>query len=191
MNIKSYGGTSYTVETKESMIHFGVPSAKFKKEFKVAVTTTTKDGEAVAKKFSDAFVISSPGEYNIASSFIYGVPFDGGTMYSASFVDDITIGYIACKGSAQLDDSVLELLGSIDLLLMYVDGDKGITPDAAEAIVGQVEPSFVVPMYDDAGSKDLQTFFKSLGQEMPTPEKELKIKASQLSDDMLQVALLK
>ena len=134
--------------------------------------------------------IDGPGEYEVKSATITGVPAQihidesghRGTVYSVE-VDGVNVvftGNIAGK----LDVDEVEILGQIDVLVVPVGG-RGLTLDAegAAAVVAQLEPSYVVPVhYDDGASKypmpqdGVDLFLKEMGT---NPEPESKFRISQ------------
>lgn len=141
----------------------------------------------------DAMVIDGPGEYEIKGSMITGVPAQlhidesghRSTVYSV-LVDGVNV-VIAGNIAGKLDDAQLESLGNVDVLVVPVGG-KGLTLDAegASKVVGQLEPSYVVPVHYDDGKTTYpmpqdgaELFFKEMGVK-PEPETKFKVNAKEM-----------
>ena len=199
MIIRSHGRTCYSIQSAQSLVLLGLPteapmSALKGNDYTAVVVSSAKDAEKAVASFPKAFIIASPGEYNISDCFVYGVAHNSDMLYSVAFTDDLAVGYVACDGHKEFAEGLIELLGSIDILMVFIDDKHGVSPDTAETIVGQIEPSFVLPMYDEQSAQHeelLNMFYKNLGQEKPKAETELKLKPGQLSGEVLEVGLLK
>jgi L-ascorbate metabolism protein UlaG (beta-lactamase superfamily) len=139
-----------------------------------------------------AMEIDGPGEYEVKGAMITGVPArlhtdeDGNrcTVYSIRVdgVNVVVTGNIAGK----LDNSQLEALGNVDVLVVPVGG-HGLTlePEEAASVVSQLEPSYVIPVhYDDGKTKyavpqaKLDDFLKEMGSN-PEPVTKLKVNAKE------------
>jgi L-ascorbate metabolism protein UlaG (beta-lactamase superfamily) len=153
-------------------------------------------------KLDEPFVIDGPGEYEVKSASITGVPAQlhidesghRGTVYSVD-VDGVNVVFTG-NISGKLDAEQVENLGQIDVLVVPVGG-HGLTLDAegAAAVVAQLEPSFVVPVhYDDGASKytmpqdGVDLFLKEMGAN-PEPESKFRISQSEPGTET-QVILL-
>jgi L-ascorbate metabolism protein UlaG (beta-lactamase superfamily) len=123
------------------------------------------------------FLISGPGEYEIADVSIRGIPAranidaDGerATIYSIQ-IHNFSIGVIG-HIYPDLSDEQLEVLGLVDVLLIPVGGN-GYTVDAHGALqlVKKIEPKIVIPThYSDSAVKyevpqaDIDVFLKEMG----------------------------
>jgi L-ascorbate metabolism protein UlaG (beta-lactamase superfamily) len=153
-------------------------------------------------KLDGIMEIDGPGEYEVKSATITGVPAQlhidesghRGTVYSVD-VDGVNVvftGNIAGK----LDADQVENLGQIDVLVVPVGG-RGLTLDAegAATVVAQLEPSYVVPVhYDDGDSKypmpqdGVDLFLKEMGAN-PEPESKFRISQTEAGAET-QVILL-
>lgn len=112
---------------------------------------------AKVKKTSrrEPFIISAPGEYEVAETFIFGV---GGyhdavegkergqnTIYSI-VVDGLRVVHLGDLGQI-LTDSQLGEIGDADVLFVPVGGVYTLGVKEAMEVVKQLEPSVVVPMH--------------------------------------------
>jgi L-ascorbate metabolism protein UlaG (beta-lactamase superfamily) len=149
-------------------------------------------------------VIDGPGEYEIHDVLITAVrtyhDADKGAQrgYNTAYlfeVEGMTICHLGDLGHA-LSAGQAESLASADILLVPAGGDNQnvIDPARAAEIIGQIEPSIVIPMQyaagaGDTGLGDLTAFCKALGVETPAPEDKLTVRSSDLSESMRVVAL--
>jgi len=135
-----------------------------------------------------ALVIDGPGEYEVKGVMITGVPArlhidesaNRGAVYSI-LVDGVNV-VVAGNIAGKLDESQVENLGQVDVLVVPVGGG-GLTLDAegAAAVVTQLEPSYVVPVhFDDENMQypvpqaKLDVFLKEMGVN-PEPQSKLRI----------------
>lgn len=103
----------------------------------------------------DPFVISAPGEYEIAGTSVFGVSSfhdnaagkDRGknTMYVVQ-ADGITVAHLGDLGH-MISDKQLEELDGVDVLLCPVGGTYTIDPKTAVEVIAAIQPSYVIPMH--------------------------------------------
>lgn len=211
MEIKYLGHAGFLVSTKSAavvidpfdpkMVGFAYP--KVSADI-VLVTHQHPDHNNVAAVGGNPFVISGPGEYEVK-----GIKVDG----LASYHDDKngaergrnTVYLIRAEGLSLLHggdlghpllEDQLEHLGEVHILLLPVGGFYTIGPEAAAALVAQVEPKIVIPMHyrtekHGTGFKELvgvDDFLKEMGG-TPRYEKTLKVKRESLPEEMEVVVL--
>ncbi|HBM45691.1 MAG: Zn-dependent hydrolase of the beta-lactamase fold-like protein [Parcubacteria group bacterium GW2011_GWF2_38_76] len=134
----------------------------------------------------DVFIIDGPGEYEVGGIFIKGVlvekEIDGkkkmNTVYSVLF-DDINLCHLGAISSADLKPTVLETLGSVDILFVPVTGGDVATPAVASKLATAFQSHVVIPLYgtDKGASADsLKMFLKEEGAEGAQPTDKLTIK---------------
>lgn len=109
-----------------------------------------------------AFLIDSPGEYEVKGIPIYGIPslhekkeskdYHKNTMFHF-LVDDIRIVHLGGLREP-LTDEQLAQLGEVDVLMIPVGGGDVLAPQAAADLVARMEPRVVIPMHYKM--KDLQ-----------------------------------
>lgn len=111
--------------------------------------------------------VSFAGEYEIKGIEVEGVQVDAEstaklvkTAYLITW-EDIKIGILGGISGAP-DAKILEKLGEPDILILPVNEDHFLEPEAAGALTRQLEPSVVIPsLYND---KSLKAFAKEMGQ---------------------------
>lgn len=149
-------------------------------------------------------VVDGPGEYEIKGSLVTGTQaklhIDGtddkprATIYTVD-LDDINVA-ITGNVAAELTDSQVEAIGTVDVLVVPVGG-HGLTLDSTGAaqMVSRLEPKFVIPVhYDDSKTKyampqdDLKKFLDEMGAS-PEPVAKLKLNAKELPEETTVVVL--
>jgi len=95
------------------------------------------------------------------------------------------------------EDSFLDQIGSVDVLLVPVGGYYTIDAAEAATLVKKVEPAFVVPMHYSIGEKGVPNlgtvsdFLKKMGVENLAPVQKLVVKREELEEEMKVVLLEK
>lgn len=149
------------------------------------------------------FVISGPGEYEVAGVSVIGIPTfhdtaDGAehgrnTVYLLE-VDDVRVCHLGDLGHRLIDDT-LERIGTVDVLLVPVGGRHSLNGAAAAEVVRQIEPRNVIPMhYAVPGVKleleSAERFLKELGAETVEPLTRFSIQATSAEVDTTKVVVL-
>ena len=163
---------------------------KLKLEANVVTVSHDHESHNHVQAVKDAFVVEGPGEYEVIGVLISGLPTyhdqsrgaDHGrnTVYVIE-LDDVRVCHLGDLGH-KLDDTTLEAIGNIDVLLVPVGGSALDGAVAAE-VVRQVEPRFVVPMHysHPAIKKELgpvDRFLKEMGVAEAEPQARLQVQPS-------------
>ena len=151
------------------------------------------------------FIISHPGEYEIKGVFIYGVTsFHDGSQGSERGLnniyrielDGISIGHLGDLGHT-LEQSQLEKLEGVDILMIPVGGTYTIDGKEATKVISQIEPRIVIPMhYNIKGLKtpkkidDLDTFCKEIAICPKETLNKFKVTKKDLPQEDLRVVVL-
>ena len=94
--------------------------------------------------------VSGPGEYELRGVRVFGLP-AGDTTIMRVEVDDVRVVALG-RWHRQLQESEIEALGHVDVLLAPVGGGDACTATEAAKLVNAVEPAIVVPVrYQVAG----------------------------------------
>ena len=136
----------------------------------------------------EQFVISSCGEYERKGVFIQGVQSFQvdkklkNIIYMIE-VEDIRIAHLGYFGESILSEEQIEEMGTVDILIVPVDGDKTISYAEAAKIVAQVEPAIVIPMCYDGKKKDkgLAPFLKAMGEKEVESQEKFSIQKKNLT----------
>lgn len=138
----------------------------------------------------EQFVISSCGEYERKGVFIQGIQSFQvdkklkNIIYMIE-VEDIRIAHLGYFGESDLTEEQVEEMGTVDILIVPVDGDKTISYAEAAKIVARVEPAIVIPMCYDSKKKEkgLAPFLKAMGQKEVVPQEKLSIQKKNISTE--------
>ena len=147
-----------------------------------------------AKVDKNAFLISSPGEYEVSDVFIYGREIANNIIYYLLF-DDLKIAFLGEFGHQGLSNGDLELIEGSDILILPVGGGELTTSKEAVKIISQVEPRIVIPSCYQEGTFKLKTdnlitFIKDFGIKSEEVDK-LKISKKDLPQDEVKLINLK
>ena len=130
----------------------------------------------------DARVIDGPGEYEVKGVTVNGLPTfhdnakgeeRGPNTVFLIEVDDVRVCHLGDLGH-RLDDAALEVIGTVDVLLVPVGGGNSLDASRAAEVVRQIEPRVVVPMHYAVAAvkKELDGVDRFL-KEMGAPETEV------------------
>jgi L-ascorbate metabolism protein UlaG (beta-lactamase superfamily) len=168
----------------------------------IALFTSSKHEDI---KVETKLTIDCPGEYEVSSMSVYGVPARAhieadekkaeATIYkiTGGGMSVVVVGHIYPK----LSDDLLEKIGLVDVLVVPVGGN-GYTLDATGAldVVKEIEPKLLIPThYDEKGlnypvpQQTLDQAVKGLGMEIAQKTQKLKLKPSELTDKLQLVVL--
>lgn len=149
------------------------------------------------------YLISGPGEYEVAGAFVIGVATDDtppspntghgrNTAYLVE-MEGLTICHLGHM-TQQPTQAQIEQFDGIDVLMVPVGGRTALTAARAAEVVNLLEPSIVIPMYFQV--PDLNTslatvtrFLTEMAVERPDPLESLTVNKTQLAEQT-QVVLL-
>lgn len=112
-------------------------------------------GHAAVDQLQEGYrLVDGPGEYEVREIFLTGIQTyhdaDKGkqlgknTVYVVEF-EDLVICHLGDIGHVLTEEQV-EMVSSVDVLLVPAGGGPTITPAQAAEIIGQVAPGVVIPM---------------------------------------------
>jgi L-ascorbate metabolism protein UlaG (beta-lactamase superfamily) len=138
----------------------------------------------------EQFVISSCGEYERKGVFIQGIESFQIDKKQKNIIymieaEDVRIAHLGYFGEGELTEEQVEEMGTVDILIIPVDGDKTINYAEAVKIVARVEPAIVIPMCYDGkkAEKGLAPFLKAMGQKEVVPQDKLSIQKKNISTE--------
>ncbi len=138
-------------------------------------------------------VVSRPGEYEINDVLLIGIATfhdgEGGkkrgknTVYLME-IDEIAVCHLGDLGHV-LNNSQIEAIGNVDVLLLPVGGVSTINAPMAAEVVRQLEPKVVIPMHykTPALNRELEPvdrFLKEIGAKQVTSQPKLSVTKSNL-----------
>jgi len=153
----------------------------------------------------DVFAVEGPGEYEIKGIRIMGISSyhdkkEGqerglNTIYVIK-VDGIKICHLGDMGQEKLTDKQLESIGSVDVLMIPVDGVSTMNAREAVKVVKQVDPIIVIPMHYKLPGltvkfNDVKDFLKEIGLNGQQAVDKLILKKKDLIGKEMEVVIFK
>jgi hypothetical protein len=207
MKINWYGDTIFQLVTssadKENIfitIDVDEGNKKFTKvEADVLLKThniSSKD-ETGKSKSGDKLYISALGEYESRGVFVQGIPSVQIDKKKKNIIylietESIRICHLGLFGVDELTEEQVEGMGSVDILLIPIDGDKTIGFKEAVKLISLIEPKLVIPMCFNKES--LEAFLKAMGQKDVVSQDKFSIQRKNLGpkgdDDKVEIVVL-
>jgi len=153
--------------------------------------------QAGLDKKASGFAISSPGEYEVKSIFIYGLAGENGEAGKIIYLieaEGIRLAHLGSVKQAKFSQAQLERLDNVDILFLPVGGGDGLSSKQAAEVISALEPRLVVPMnYQIPGLKfkleNLEDFKKEVGGNFETVDK-LKISKKDLPEEETRLVVI-
>ncbi len=149
------------------------------------------------------YVVMGAGEYEVGNLFVTGIPMHvyneeqgrvrDNVAYLFEYPNHLTVLHLGNLWQAP-EQSTLEQLGEVQVLLVPVDGGRGLGSDQIADVIALVEPNYVVPMhYGLEGStgeaEAVERFLKVMGVSQPEERGTLRVRASGLPEQTQVVVL--
>ncbi len=139
------------------------------------------------------FIVKHAGEYEVQGVFVTGIdaPKKDGTPHAIYRIatEGLHVGFLGAL-DRQLTAKEVDVLGTIDILIIPAGGSDVLSASDAATLVGQIEPRLVIPSYIGSGSYASVEVVK---REMGCPVDEvpkLKITRAQLPEEDMRMAIL-
>jgi L-ascorbate metabolism protein UlaG (beta-lactamase superfamily) len=157
--------------------------------------------EATGHAYTDAVtgykhVITGPGEYEMGGVFVTGVASHESDLRNVHYRFDYGTLAVAHMGdmSTVPNQTQIEALGEIHVLLLPVGGGKSLNAVQAAELVSMIEPGIVVPMhYQQPGLQfeldSVERFIKEMGLSNIEELTSLRVVAGSLSEETQTVVL--
>ena len=213
MDIKYFGHASFFIRSKEAKLvtdpyNSSMIGIKFPKTEGDIVTVSHhhKDHDDVSQIIADPLVIDMPGEFEkkgvrISGFLSYhdkqkGAERGENVLYKIE-ADDISILHCGDLGLVP-DDSFIEGIGDVDVLMVPTGGFYTIDSAEAAELVKKIEPSIVIPMHynDPKLNQDVvgkltpvQDFMHKMGIETFQAAPKLTLKKEDLEEEMKVVVM--
>lgn len=186
-----------TVITDPFSDSIGIPSPKIKGDL-VTISHDVPGHNYVEGIKGEPHILRGPGEYEVGGVFITGIAMHdvvtgrSNVAYLFDF-DNLTVLHLGDLSHVP-DQSVVEELGTVNILLVPVGGGLGIKAAQAAEVVALIEPYFVVPMhYGLPGMTfDLEPeekFLKAMGVSKVQESDTLKVSAADVPEQPQVVVL--
>ncbi|OGK14480.1 hypothetical protein A3A93_04300 [Candidatus Roizmanbacteria bacterium RIFCSPLOWO2_01_FULL_38_12] len=214
MEIKYFGHSSFFIKTKFAKIvtdpfdpqMVGLKFPKIEVDI-VTVSHSHSDHNYRDNIKEGALFLDWPGEYEKNEVRIRGFSTFHDNKQGAERGENV-IYKIEAEGvkvlhcgdlGHSLDEATVELIGSVDILLIPTGGVYTIGPDEAVKVVQEIEPSLVIPMHygrpelNQATFKDLapvENFLKEMGAKDTQKVDKLVVKKEELNPEDMKVVVL-
>lgn len=176
----------------------GIPVPKLKGEM-VTISHDVPGHNFVEAVKGDPHVLVGPGEYEIGGVFATGIAMhnsetgQSNVAYLFDF-DGVTVLHLGDLSHVP-EQSEVEALGQVNVLLVPVGGGNSLRAEQATEVIALIEPYFVVPMhFEQPGLKiqldSVEKFLKAMGVSNPQELDTLKITAGD-TPEQPQVVVLK
>lgn len=152
-----------------------------------------------------AFVIDTPGEYEVKGIYFRGTDFNFGktataanspmgTIYTVE-AEEMKLCHLGDFAAKELAPAQVEKIGNIDILMFPIGGQKDFGAKETLKVISQIEPSIGIPMnYQipklklEAG--DLKEFLKAAGVGQIEPLPKLTIKRKEINREEAKIIVL-
>ncbi len=173
MEIKFLGHSSFEIKGSEAVVQINEKSV-------------------VVEGNGEPFTISGPGEYEVSGVRVFGIRNGKHTLYLIE-LDNLSLVHLDNLGR-KLEQTQVEELNSVDVLMIPVGGGDTINAETAAEVVAQLEPYIVLPMHYQESEETkkfdpVEKFLEQMGEENVRREKKLKVTKSSLPDDTEVVVL--
>ncbi len=179
----------------------GLPPLKLKAEV-VTISHDEAGHNNLDAVKGDPHVLVGPGEYEIGGMFVTGVAMhyvgdEGNTRWNVAYLyqyDSLTVLHLGDLSHVP-DQSTVEALGEVNVLLVPVGGGNALRASDAADVIAMIEPQFIVPMHYSLPGLFLELdpvdkFLKAMGVSKTQEEDMLKVSAGALPEQP-QVVLLR
>ena len=141
---------------------------------------------------NEAFVIDSPGEYEIKGINVLGIADEENILYNIE-IDGIKIAHLGFLGK-DLDNGKMALINDPDIVLVPVGNGTVLDAEKAMKLINKIEPLVAIPMlYDIKGLKikraPLSVFLKE-SEAKESSQPKLTIKKKDLIEEETKIVIL-
>jgi L-ascorbate metabolism protein UlaG (beta-lactamase superfamily) len=201
MVVQYLGHSSFKLKGKEATVLIDPYDAQIGKKYptqsEIDILLTSHghdDHHNLEGVKGDYFLIDGPGEYDVKNVSVTGIPSfhdkkkgaERGinTIYVIE-MEGITLCHLGDLGHVLSEDQV-EAIGTVDVLFVPVGGKYTIDAADAVKVIGQIEPSVVIPMHygnEKLGLDDIAVFLKEMGVEKQAIGTSTKFGKEDFSDE--------
>jgi L-ascorbate metabolism protein UlaG (beta-lactamase superfamily) len=186
-----------TIITDPYSDEIGLPAPRLKGDV-VTISHETPGHGYIELVKGRSYVFNGPGEYEVGGVFITGLPMhspDGRRNIAYLFqYDDLSVLHLGDLSHIP-DQSTMEKLGAVNVVLVPVGGGNALRAAQAAEVVALLEPNFIVPMHYAIPNLRVELdseekFLKAMGVNKETEEDVLKLTGGSLPEQP-QVMVLK
>ncbi len=154
MNITYHGLNCFKIQGKDIVvvldpkqdIKIGLKPPSFKTDI-LCLNNPQEEISNIKPNQENVFLISAPGEYETNGVFIYSFfyPDNQNLIYHLK-IDEVKIVHLGNLNKI-LNDSTIEKLNGVDILMVPTGGGDVLSADKAIEVVNQLEPKIIIPMH--------------------------------------------
>ena len=149
------------------------------------------------------YVLEGAGEYEVGGVFVFGVALHninqetGETLRNVAYVlryDELTVVHLGDLLHVP-DQSTIEALGEVNVVLVPVGGGMGLRASTAAEVIALIEPNYIVPMHYALPGlaialDPVEKFLKEMGVSKVLEEDSLRLTVNTLPEQP-QVVILR
>jgi len=172
----------------------------------ILLITHNHEGHNNIKAVSgEPFLIKGPGEYEVKSIFIQGIPAwhnqskgnnrKWTTIYTIR-AEGVSVCHLGDFGQKELTDDQIEEIGDVDILMIPIGGKFTISGKEALKIMSRIEPRITIPMHYKIPKLKLpllklDNFLEVLGIKSIQPEANLFVQKKALPKEEAKIVVLR
>ncbi len=139
------------------------------------------------------FIIREPGEYEVKGIFVYGIAASDKVLFRI-MAEGLEIAHLGALDRL-LTNEELAHFENVDVLFLPAGGYGVLEAKRASEIIGQIEPSLVVPMFYELPNLKLkldpvEKFLKVMGAGKPEILPRLKVSRKDLPEEGVEIKIL-
>lgn len=188
-----------TIITDPYSDDLGLGSLKLKGDV-VTISHDSPSHNHVSAVKSDVYTLRGPGEYEIGNVFIIGLPLhntqNGAANPNVAYhyqYENLSVLHLGDLAHLP-EQSVIEGLGTVNVLLVPVGGGNGLKAAQAAEVVAMIEPHYIIPMHYALPGLQIELdsvdkFLTAMGVSKTVESDALKITVSDLPEQPQVVVL--
>jgi len=186
MQISYFGNLGFLLKGSEASVALALPPEKI--DSAEIVITSTEDEKI--KTAGDQVVFDWPGEYEAKGVSVALIPVgnENPSRIAKIIIDDISVVHLDGVREA-LTEKEEEKIGNVDVLLVSVGANAALDEKQIKNAIEALEPKILIPMNFAAGEETI--FAKNLGLGEVEEEVDLRLKASSLPADRMELHILR
>lgn len=207
MDISWYGHSCFRITERGQISiitdpfsnEIGLPELKLKGDV-VTISHDETGHNFVEAIKGEPHIVAGPGEYEIGGIFISGIAMhyitESAARWNVSYLfqyGDLTVLHLGDLSHVP-DQSTVEALGEVNVLLIPVGGGNALPASQAADVIAMIEPHYIVPMHYALPGLRVQLdpvdkFLKAVGVSKVQEEEVLRVTSGSLPEQPQVVVL--
>ena len=195
MTISWYGEACFLLENSGVRILIEPPQKESginTPRLKSDILMFSRPGKSREEITNGAFIIDSPGEYEVGGVRVLGVADGENNLYNIE-IDGVKISHLGFLKN-DLDDEKISIFDDSDIILIPVGNNEVLDAEAAMKLINKLEPSIAIPMlYSVKGLKTKRaqvTAFLKESEAKESPQPKLTIKKKDINEEEIKIVIL-